>query len=386
MINNPISIGFPVMQEEPSERRAFLPNFIQQLSKIGFEIYLEEDYGLALEFKFEDYQMENDHIHSVSREEVFQQNYVIVLRSPHKQEFKLLGSESCLISMLHFATRPLRVNLLQEMGIKAISMDSITNDFNIRLVENMRAVGWNGMEAVFGELGKKVPNLVRADGLPWHVLIMGTGMVGKQAVDAATKFSRRDWNTEHILNGGGGVLATSIGRNTTNQKDKMLTLLRKSHVIVDCTQRRDASTPIIPNEWLSECQPEAVIADLSVDPYTLDTDPRIVKGIEGIPQGNLDQYIFEADDPNWDKAVPQSIPSNNRRKTISCYSWPGIYPKKCMRFYGQQLLPLMRVLFSKTYDNLSSEGPYFERALYRARLGTFIEQSKLPPRQELPEV
>ena len=36
------SIGFPIMREEPSERRAFLPNFIQQLSKIGFEIYLEK--------------------------------------------------------------------------------------------------------------------------------------------------------------------------------------------------------------------------------------------------------------------------------------------------------------------------------------------------------
>jgi alanine dehydrogenase len=188
-----------------------------------------------------------------------------------------------------------------------------------------------------------------------------------------------------MRNNGNGVLATSIGRNMTGQKDKMVTLLRKSHVIVDCTQRRDASAPIIPNDWLAECQPEAVIVDLSVDPYTLDANPKVVKGIEGIPQGNLDKYIFEADDPNWDKVVPQAIPSNNRRKTVSCYSWPGIYPKKCMRVYGQQLLPLMRVLFHKTYDSLSIDGPYFERALYRARLDTFLEQQNLSSQQPIPE-
>ena len=287
--------------------------------------------------------------------------------------------------MLHFPTRPLRVKLLKEKGIKAISMDSIINDFNIRLVENMRAVGWNGMEAAFGELGKRHPSLVRNDGLPWHVLILGTGMVGKQTVDAATKFSRRDWNAEHMRNKGSGVLATSVGRNITHQKEKMLALLRKSHVIVDSTQRRDASTPIIPNDWLAECQPDAVIVDLSVDPYTLDANPKVVKGIEGIPQGNLDKYIFEADDPAWDKVVPHAIPSNNRRKTISCYSWPGIYPKRCMRVYAQQLLPLMRVLLNKTYNNLSAEGPYFERALYRARLDTFIEQQNMSSQQPIPE-
>jgi alanine dehydrogenase len=160
----------------------------------------------------------------------------------------------------------------------------------------------------------------------------------------------------------------------------MLTLLRKSHVIVDGTQRRDASKPVIPNEWLAACQPDAVLVDLSVDPYTLDAEPPVVKGIEGIPQGNLDQYVFEVEDPKWKTAVPASIPSRNRRKTISCYSWPGIYPRRCMRLYGQQLLPLMRVLNQKAYDNLSADGPYFERALYRARLDTFLapKEYKIP--------
>lgn len=378
MAEHRTSIGFPQMREEVGERRAFLPHFIQQLVKIGYEVFLEKEYGLMLDSSFEDYKAESHHVHSVSREEVYKQDYVLILRCPHKQDFDLVGTSSCLMSMLHFPTRPKRTLMLEKKGIKTISLDSIVNDFQIRLVENMKAVAWNGLETVFGELEKKNKHLLRPDAEPWRVLIMGTGLVGKQAVDAATKFGRRDWNEEHIENSGAGVVVTSIGRNVTQQKDKMLTLLHENHIIVDCTQRRDASKPIIPNEWLALSQPDAIITDLSVDPYTLDADPRVVKGVEGIPQGNLDQYVFEADDPQWDALVPNTIPSHNRRKTVSCYSWPGIYPKKCMRLYGQQLLPLMRVLYKKNYDTLSSDGPHFERALYRARLATFLEKQQLP--------
>ena len=82
----------------------------------------------------------------MTREETFKQDYVLILRSPHNDEFDLIGPDSCLISMLHFPTRPLRIQLLQEKNIRAISLDSIVNDFNIRLVENMRAVAWNGLE------------------------------------------------------------------------------------------------------------------------------------------------------------------------------------------------------------------------------------------------
>ena len=377
MIEKKVTVGFPKMREEENERRAFLPHFIQQLARIGFEVVIEEGYGFSLEFTLADYQREGFAIRSATRAEAFRQDYVVILRSPHDDEFDLIGPDSCLISMLHFPTRPLRVQLLKEKGIRAISMDSIVNDFNIRLVENMKAVAWNGLETVFGELIEQHPHLVRADGEPWKVLVLGTGMVGRQALDAATKFGRREWNQEHMLHNGQGVLPRAAGRNITSNRKRMLALLRDSHVIVDSTQRQDASQPVVPNDWLAECRPEAVLVDLSVDPYTLDADPPVVKGIEGIPQGNLDQYVFDADDPNWDRSVPANIPSKNRRKTVSCYSWPGIYPKRCMRVYGQQLLPLMRALLTKNYDTLSSDGPHFERALYRARLDTFLNDQKI---------
>jgi len=39
------TIGFPRMQKEPSEKRVFLPEFIQYLASKNISIYLEEGYG-----------------------------------------------------------------------------------------------------------------------------------------------------------------------------------------------------------------------------------------------------------------------------------------------------------------------------------------------------
>ena len=374
-VSKKISIGFPIMREEPGEKRVFLPDFTRKLTEIGFEVFIEEGYGNSLNFYFDDYKNDNPLIHPLEREEIFKQDYVLILRSPHDDEFALFGKNSCLISMLHYPTHPLRRKIMKDNSIQAISLDSIMDDFNLRLVENMKSVAWNGLEVAYTQFEKYIPNLIREDGTVWRVLVIGTGMVGKQAMDAASKLGKKERNHEHIRLGGPGAIVTSIGRNITYHETQMIELLAQSDIIVDATQRHDPSKPIIPNEWIAYLPEHAIIVDLSVDPYTPDSNPQVVKGIEGIPHGNLDQFVFEKDDPNWEKTIPKSIPTKNRRKVISCYSWPGIHPESCMRHYGQQLLPLMRILSKKNYHTLSPDGLYFERALFRARLDSFVKRN-----------
>ena len=371
-----ISIGLPIMREEPGEKRVFLPDFTHKLTEIGFEVFIEEGYGNSLDFYFDNYKNDNPSIHPLEREEVFKQDYVLILRSPHDNEFALLGDNSCLISMLHYPTRPLRQKIMQKNNVQAISLDGIVDDFNVRLVENMKSVAWNGLETAYSQFEKIIPNLIREDGNPWKVLIFGTGMVGKQAMEAASKLGKKERNYEHIRLGGPGAIITTIGRNITHNKSQMIELLAKSDIVVDATQRYDPSKAIIPNEWIAYLPEHAIIVDLSADPYTLGSNPPVVKGIEGIPHGNLDQFVFEKDDPNWGKTIPEEIPSAIKRKTISCYSWPGIHPESCMRHYGQQLLSLMHVLYKKNYHTLSPDGLYFERALFRARFDSYLRRSK----------
>ena len=187
MHSDHLSIGFPIMMEEEGEIRAFLPDFINTLVVLGFNVFLQHGYGNTLGYAVDDYKQEHENIHFCERSEIFQKDIVLILRCPSDEDLELVGRESCLISMFHFPTRSSRVLYLQDRSIKAISLDSITNDFGIRLVENMKAVAWNGIEAAFDEMEEKWPHLIRGKQQPWNTVVMGTGMVGKHAIDAATE-------------------------------------------------------------------------------------------------------------------------------------------------------------------------------------------------------
>ena len=191
-----ITVGFPRMVKEAGEKRVFLPAFIQYVARFA-DVFMEEGYGSRSGFSFNDFRQGNAHVFSAERLEVFQKDFVIVLRSPNNDEFPQIRPGSCLVSMLHYPTRPNRVQILNNLGIKAISMDSIVDDNNIRLVENMYAVAWNGLEVAFDQLEKIWPDLLRQDH-PYTVLILGSGMVGKHAVEAATKLGNIERNHRHI--------------------------------------------------------------------------------------------------------------------------------------------------------------------------------------------
>ncbi len=373
MSTPPHSIGFPRMMKEPAEKRVFLPEFIQHLANAGLNVFIEEGYGSRSGFSFDDYRQGNERVRRCSRAAAFRQDVVLVLRSPTMDEYTLIPSGKTLISMLHFPTRPGRVARLAELGIKAISLDSIVNDTNLRLVENMKAVAWNGLDVAFSVLEKRWPGLHKPDGSPIRVVVIGTGMVGKHAVEAATKHGNDERNTAAIEANKGGVIAHAIGRSLVTRASAMEALLRDADILVDAAQRRDPSKPIVPNAWLAWLPEHAVIADLAVDPYTPDTDPPVVRGVEGIPQGSLDQYVFEPNDANWSATIPADVPTAQRRTVVSCYSWPGIHPAACMRHYAQQLEPLLEPLLAKSYDGLSLEGGYFERALCRATLRHWLD-------------
>jgi alanine dehydrogenase len=361
------------MEEEAGEKRVFLPDFIQRIAELGVRVVIEEGYGSRSGFSLPDYRQGNAMIRAGSRQDAFDQDVVLILRSPDA-DFDRMSPGTILIAMLHYATHPNRIPLFQRLGLKTISLDSIVNDTDVRLVENMKSVAWNGLEVAFDLLEQQWPGVIRPDGEPVRVLLLGTGMVGKHAVDAAVHLGNIERNNAHIEKGGPGVICRAIGRNLTGYPDKMKSLLEETDILVDATQRRNPSEPVISNPWIQHMPAHAVLVDLSVDPYIPEADPPVVRGIEGIPKGNLDQYVFHPDDPHWEETIAPGVRTEHRRTAVTCYSWPGFHPEACMTHYGQQLDPMLPVLFEKGYDGLSMYGGYFERALYRATLKAWLNQ------------
>ena len=369
-----INIGLPRIHMEAGERRDFLPSFVAHLVKNGANVVLEHDYGIGLGYTQDDYQKHARGIRFSPVEEVYQQDYVLVLRYPGDEKVRWMRPGACLISMLHFSTRPHRVEFLRSLELEAISLDSIRDDTGRRLVENLRAVAWNGTEVAFRVLRSiyPPPGIESPNRPAIQVTLLGAGAVGMHAMQAAIRYGDDSYWKRLAANGIPGVQLTVVDYDLTNQHVLMQEILRRTDLLIDATQRPEAIMPVIPNEWIGFMASHAVLLDLSADPYDCNSVPRTVKGIEGVPQGNLDQYIFPPDDPAYD-ALPNCVDARNRRHAVSCYSWPGIYPKKCMDTYGKQIAPLMRCLIECGGANcIDPNGTYFQRAVTRGMLSRFF--------------
>lgn len=375
--NHNLRFGLPNMIVEASEKRAFLPNTIAQMARYGAQIMLEHGYGMKMGLTVDDYLKVAPNLTFGSHEDVYQQDYILVLRCPGDDDLRQLHPGACLISMLHYNTRPRRTDLLHSLGIEAISLDSIKDDTGRRLVENLRSVALNGVEAAFDLLEKIYPHgLDNPNRPPVHVTLMGSGAVGIHVVQAAIRYGHPGKWYQRASKGIPGVQVSVVDYDVTRMQAVMLDMLARTDILIDATQRPDPSKPVIPNEWIAIMPAHAVLLDLSVDPYSCQPDETgmiTVKGIEGIPQGNLDQYQFSPDDPAYD-LIPDCIKTTHRRHAVSCYSWPGVHPRECMQLYGYQLNPLLRTIIEKGGTHqINPKGRYFERAISRSMLSLWIK-------------
>ncbi len=358
------------MQKERGERRVFLPAFIGGLIQRGASVALEDGYGAPIGLTAEDYTRAAPGVRFVSHAEALQHPYVLVLRCPNDDELRQMRPGACLISMLHYPTRPKRVALLRSLGLEGISLDSLKDDSGRRLVENLRAVAWNGVEAAFHVLRQSfpAPGLEDPGRRPINVLLLGAGAVGSHVVQAAVRYGDDALRRRLIAAGVPGVRLNVVDYDLTGRTDLMRNWLAETDILIDATQRPDASRPVIPNDWVGWLPDHAVMLDLSVDPYDCASDPPQIKGIEGIPQGNLDQFTFAPDDPAFDR-LPACVRTDHRRHAVSCYSWPGVHPQDCMEIYGRQITPIVRTVLERGgVAQVRPDGRFFERAIAGAQL------------------
>ncbi len=364
------TVGLPRMHKEKGEKRDFLPGFLKKLANYPVEVVLEEGYGSDMDYSPQEYLDTNPGARFGKMEEAFAQDLVIVLRAPD-DGIDLMRDGTVLMSMLHYETRPLRISKLEEKNITGLALDSITDDNNERIVENIAGTSWNGMKIAFQELGKNLPGFHNKKRDYLTVSIIGMGAVGMHGAKAARKFGDVNLYNSMEHKKTPGVLVQFFPRSITRDKNILAGLMENTDILADASKRYDPTLPIVTNDLIGLLPEHAVILDLTADPYDFSLSPIQVKGIEGIPTGNLDQYVFYPRDEIYVE-LSRYISTCNRRTVVSCNAWPGITPVRCMEIYGERISPFFPVLFSKDPGKLSPESDNFsERALARSTIQYF---------------
>ena len=96
-------------------------------------------------------------------------------------------------------------------------------------------------------LQRRWPQLTAPTRGPVRVTVMGAGEIGKHAVEAATKYANPERSDLLMRYGVPGVEVVTIGRNLTCDDDYLTQRLTATDVLIDATQRHDASVPLIRN-------------------------------------------------------------------------------------------------------------------------------------------
>lgn len=358
-------VGLPRMHMETGEKRDFLPDLVGFIDRAGADrIVLEQGYGLGMDVPEAEYLAASDKVTFGSYDECLSADLVLVLRCPPAEALKKMRPGAALLSMLHYKTHVERTALLNKLGIRAVSLDQIVDENGNRRVQNMRAVAWNGVGAAFREIAKMHEGYSRPGRKPVRVTVLGAGQVGGQVVFAATHYGDPEVRKHMFQLRVPGVEVTVVDYDLTWHRDYMVERLAQTDLLVDATARLDPSATVVPNAWLAALAENSVILDLAADPYHFDVSPAAVKAIEGIPHGDLDQYVFQPDDPAFDEL--EGVDTTNRRVTLSCYSWPGIEPRACMEVYGEQLEPILEAVLRTSGEWDGTSGSHYERAIARA--------------------
>lgn len=307
-----LGVGLLRMGEHRGERRDFLPRFVRSLEALGAaEVVLEAGYGSAMGFEPQDYLDGAKRARFAERDACLDQDVVVVLRCPPEDVLRRIRPMAIVISMLHYATRPGRNALLHDLGLRAVSLDSVTDDHGRRLVENLELTAWAGVAEAFRRLAGTWGSFAAPGRPPIRVTLLGSGALGVHAVHAASRYG--DHAIRDALHHAGvpGVEVAVVDHDLSWHEDYMVPRLRATDVLIDATLRRDPTLPVIPNGWLDVMPSHAVLLDLAADPYDLSRRPPQIKGIEGVPHGSLERFVFDPADPAWDECP--CIPCDSRR-------------------------------------------------------------------------
>jgi alanine dehydrogenase len=367
------TIGFPRIHNYPGDIRDFTPNLFKYLDKFqDLRFFLEEGYGGKAGFTQEDYSKVCSVVKFVPYEETLTKDMTVILKMPDLKELEKLNDNSAMYTMSHYDTRPEYVKLFARKNINTYSMDSIVDDYGIRMFVDYFGTAYSGCEVAVETLRDTMKDFYSTERKPIVASILGAGGVGQNCIKALEILSDKEFLGKGIL----GIVPQVVTRTITCNEEALKDLFSDTHILVDATKRRDPTQQILCNELIGYLPEDAVILDLSADRYDASSTPPIVRGIEGTAKGSPEHMVIPIDDELYNE-IPDFVDSTNRRVVVSSDAWPSYHPVKSINYYEIMMKDYLSVLLSKDLSEITvNSDNTFERGLSRATLSYYTNKAQ----------
>lgn len=291
-----------VKETFPGERRvALVPEAIQRLVSAGFEILVESGAGVAAGFTDEMYQEKDSRIAETREEVIGSADVLAQVRSlganPEKgdSDLELFRKDQIIVGLLDPMSNPEHIQKAASREVTAFALElmpRITRAQSMDVLSSMATVaGYKAVLLAAAALPKMFPMLMTAAGTvtPAHVLIVGVGVAGLQAIATArrlgavvqaydirpavkeqvqslgAKFVELELEAESSETAGGYAKAMDE-EFYKKQQEMMLRVVAENNVLITAAAVPGKKAPtLVTAEMVKGMNPGSVIVDLAAE-------------------------------------------------------------------------------------------------------------------------
>lgn len=293
-----IAVPKEVVQGE--NRVALSPDTTAKVIKLGYEVCIEKDAGLAAGFLNEQYQSAGAKIVENLSELYASADIVLKVQKPvehpslNKHELELMKKGTLLITFMFALSYPALAKKAAETGINVISMDAIPRITKAQRMDALSSqtnlAGYKSVIMCADALGKIFPLMMTAAGTvtPARVVIMGAGVAGLQALGTAKRLGAivevsdiRPAVKEEVLSLGGKFIEVETDESMQDeggyakeaspeflqkQKELIFKHITEADIVITTALVPGKKAPVlISGEMVKKMRPGSVILDMAVE-------------------------------------------------------------------------------------------------------------------------
>ncbi|HDE7894181.1 TPA: alanine dehydrogenase [Staphylococcus aureus] len=328
-------------------RVACTPENVRKLTDAGHKVIVEKNAGIGSGFSNDMYEKEGAKI--VTHEQAWEADLVIKVKEPHESEYQYFKKNQIIWGFLHLASSKEIVEKMQEVGVTAISGETIIKNGKAELLAPMSAIagqrsaimGAYYSEAQHGGQGTLVTGVHENVDIPSSTyVIFGGGVAATNAANVALGLNAKviiiELNDDRIkyLQDMYAEKDVTVVKSTP---ENLAEQIKKADVFISTILIPGAKPPkLVTREMVKSMKKGSVLIDIAIDqggtietirPTTISDPVYEEEGVihYGVPnqpgavprtstmalaQGNID-YILEI----CDKGLEQAIKDNEALST-----------------------------------------------------------------------